>query len=154
MRRAGFAVLLALLLGVVIYGAEREAQAIPSRTDLMVVPMHIDLVDVANGDLITDYPLDFEGEIYGLRTITSSGAFVAAKTSTLRVQINATDVPGARLVLTTANSDTLGEVNEALASRRGSHTFGVRDKVSVLASDTTAFADGAVTLQLLLRRRQ
>lgn len=122
------------------------------RDDLVIVPLHVLLAGIADGDVLTNYPCDFDGEVVALRAAIATAVTTASDESTLTVQINATDVPGTALNLTSANATPMGKVLEAEAKRRGGHKFSTRDTLSIVASDTTAFAEGAATLHLVLRR--
>lgn len=112
---------------------------------------HVSLADISDADVLTDFPLDFWGEVVSLRVIVSTPVTTGSKASTLTVEINSTAVEGISLGLTSANMTPLGAVLNDDAT--GAKAFGPDDTISIVASSTTAFVEGSATLCLVLKRQ-
>lgn len=100
---------------------------------------------IANGDLLTEYPVDFYGKIGGGRVITDVAITTAAKTTTLNAEIDTTNVTGWGGAF--AGTSALGVVTE-LSPATAAHTFRPGQKISIEAASTTAFVEGTVTIEL------
>jgi len=99
---------------------------------------------IANGDLLTDYPLDFYGRVRGHKVICDEAITTAGKTATLGAEIGAVAVGGMATAL--AGTKALGEVTSLTApTGGGTDVFKPGDTLSMVASSVTAFVEGAVT---------
>lgn len=109
----------------------------------------IDLANIADGDMVTTFTPGFDGRIVGAHFITDVVASTASKLSTLNFEIGTTNVTGGTIALTTAACDTIGKVVDA-AAITAANAFGPTDTISVEASSTTTFGEGAGTLVVKL----
>ncbi|VVB63931.1 Uncharacterised protein [uncultured archaeon] len=115
-----------------------------------VVPLHMNLADIADGDLLTDYVPGFAGSIVKLSARAAKAATTAGKASTIHAEIGSTPTTGGSLALTSANMTPLGKVVDASAIT-AANTFSATDAISLVAASTTAFVEGAVDLILVLK---
>ncbi len=116
-----------------------------------VITLPVTLADVAaNGDTLTEWTPGFAGEIVSYAFAVTDPVTTAAKTITLNAEINGTDVTGGVLVLTSANTATLGAVIAATAIT-AANAFDANDTVSFEASAVTAFVEGAGNLLITVR---
>ncbi|NBR87392.1 MAG: hypothetical protein EBS84_19455 [Proteobacteria bacterium] len=110
----------------------------------------INLATIANGDLLTDFPLGFAGKIVGFYASVTSPATTGSKLSTLNLEIGSTNLTGGSLALTSANMTPLGAVVSASAITAG-NTFAATDVFSIEAASTTAFVEGSIVLTVICR---
>lgn len=108
----------------------------------------IDLADIADGDMITNFVPGFSGTIIGFHAVVLKAATTAAKASTLNLEIGATNLTGGSLALTSANMTPKGAVVSATAIT-GGNVFGSTDSISVEASSTTTFIEGRISLVIV-----
>ena len=108
------------------------------------------LATVADGDIVTALPLDFVGELVSVNAFATVVASTADKLSTLNLEIDAVNVTGGTVALTTAGLDTLGKV-VAGAAITGNNAFTAAQTLSVEASSTTAFIEGEILLVITSR---
>lgn len=100
---------------------------------------------IADGDLVTGFPLAFGGTIKSVNFLTTTAASTAAKLSTLNLELGTTNVTGGVVSLTTVSCNTVGKVTAGTAVT-ANNTFVAGDLLSVEASSTTTFIEGAGTL--------
>ena len=111
-----------------------------------------DAADIADGDLLTDYPVDFYGRIKGHRMITDVAITTAAKTTTPQVDIGAVKVVGTDGTAF-AGVSSLGAVEELdPPDNDGTELFKPGDTVSYVVSSTTSFVEGTVAIEILTER--
>lgn len=111
------------------------------------VSFSIDAADIANGDLLTAYPLPLiDGRIRAWRAVTEKAITTAAKTTIPNLEINTTNVTGSDSV-TYAGIRTLGAVVE-LGAPTALNTFKPGDTVSIECASTTAFTEGRVRFEI------
>lgn len=107
----------------------------------------VELATIANGDIVTTITMPYDGEIVQTEFITTVAASTASKASTLNLEIGTTNVTGGELSLTTVGCNTLGKVT-AGASVTATNVFAATDTISVEASSTTTFIEGAGLLRI------
>jgi hypothetical protein len=108
---------------------------------------HIPLADIANGDLLTEWVPGFAGRITDFLAHVQKAATTADKASTLNIEIETTDLTGGVLALTSANCTPRG-AQVAASAITANNAFTATQKISVEASSTTAFIEGAVWLMI------
>jgi len=108
------------------------------------------LATIADGDIVTDLPLDFVGELVSVNAVAIVAASTAEKLSTLHLEIGATPTTGGTVALTTGGLDTLGKV-VAGAAITGAAAFAASDTLSVVAASTTTFIEGEIVLVITYR---
>lgn len=107
------------------------------------------LANVADGDVVTDLPLGFAGQIVDFKFLVTDPVTTAAKTSALHLEIGAVALTGGVLTITSATATPLGEVIEATAITAGD-VFDDNDTLSVVAASTTAFVEGEGILVIVV----
>lgn len=115
-----------------------------------ILSFPINLASVGNGDVVTDFTPGFAGEIVSWKFVVTVPATTAAKTMALNLEINAIDVTGGVLTITSANATPIGNVVAATAIT-AANTFDANDTISIEASAVTAFVEGAGVLTIRLR---
>jgi len=128
--------------------AQNVPDAVSYSYGMMCIP--IDLATIADGDIVTDLPLDFVGEIVSVNAFAKVVASTADKLSTLHLEIGAVAVTGGAVALTTAGLDTLGKV-VAGSAVSAANAFAATDTLSVVAASTTAFIEGEIVLVITYR---
>ncbi len=98
---------------------------------------------IADGDLLTDFPLHFHGRVHRAYVICEVPITTAAKTTTLAVELGTTPIPGLSLVY--AGAKALGAVEE-LAGPTTQVVFHPGDSLTITAAATTAFIEGSVSI--------
>jgi len=115
-------------------------------TSSQVISLPISLAAItADGDVVTDWTPTFAGTIKKVAFQVTVPVTTAAKAATLNLEINAVDVTGGVVALTSANATPLGKVIAGTAVT-ANNTFDANDTVSVEATGVTAFAEGEGTL--------
>lgn len=99
----------------------------------------VDAADIADGDVITAFPMNHAGEILAVRAVCTKAVTTAAKASDLNIEIGTTDLTGGVVAL--AGTYALGAVEEGTAITAGG-AFAATDTISIEASSTTAFIEG------------
>lgn len=101
----------------------------------------INLADIANGDLLTNYVPGYRFKINKVDFRVSKPATTAAKLATLNLEIGTTDLTGGVVALTSANCTPAGAAvagSAVTAANVGTST----DSFSIEASSVTAFVEG------------
>ena len=101
----------------------------------------ITLANVANGDLLAGFTPGFAGTITKTQFAVTTVVPTAAKATTLNLEIGTTNLTGGEVALTSANCATVTTV--AGAAITAANTFGASDAISIEASATTTFIEGA-----------
>lgn len=104
-----------------------------------------DAADIANGDLLTNYPLDFYGKVGGGRVVCEKAITTGAKTTTLNAEIDTTNVTGWGGEY--AGTKATGAVTE-LDPATAANTFRPGQTLSIEAASTTAFVEGQVSIEV------
>lgn len=123
--------------------------AAPANT-AKVISIPINLATVADGDVLTTYTPGFAGRIESVAFAVTQEVTTGSKASTLNLEIGTTDLTGGVVALTSANCTTLGAV-VAGSSVTAANVFTSTDTISIEASSTTAFAEGAGVLLITVR---
>lgn len=127
-----------------------EFDASPSVSrNYSVVSIPVTLANVADGDVVTTWTPGFSGRIEKIAFAVTTAVTTAAKASTLNMEIGTTNLTGGSLALTSANCTPLGAVVAASAIT-AANAFTSTDTLSVEASSTTAFAEGAGVLLITI----
>jgi len=117
------------------------------------IPLHVQLADISDADVMTNLVPWFNGTVERLIVIVSTPVTTADDLSTVTVQIGSTAVTGTATEMTSANMATLGVVkNNAATGAPANKAFTTNDTLSLVASSTTAFAEGSATFILVCRR--
>jgi hypothetical protein len=114
-----------------------------------ILSIPVKLAKVAAGDVVTNYTPGFAGAIKKVSFVVTDPVVTAAKAATLNLEINATNVTGGVLSLTSANCTPLGAVVEGTAVT-ANNVFTATNTISVEASSVTAFAEGEGVLLIVL----
>jgi len=114
-----------------------------------VLSIPIVLKNIADGDVVTDIVPGFAGVISKVQFLVTDPAITADKLATLGLEIGAVAVTGGVLALTTAKCTPLGKVTAGTAIT-AANVFTNTDKISVVASSTTAFVEGEGVLLITL----
>jgi hypothetical protein len=122
-----------------------EAVPVSNTPEIVVIPLPITLANVADGDVLTNYPLTFNGTVTAIDFAVTTAVTTGSKATTLNLEIGTTNLTGGTVALTSANCTPLGKVVSS-AAITGANTFVSGDTLSVEASSTTAFAEGAGVL--------
>ena len=107
------------------------------------------LAAFGNADVLTDYPLDFYGEIVEWRIAVGTPATGAGATITLNLEINAVAVTGEERIFTLANGATLGTVFTMTPT--GANIFNPDDTLSIIGTTSTVFTAGTIIITIVLR---
>lgn len=141
------------------YGVFHPSLAVRLSKDLGVVggetadqylDFEIDLALVADGDLVTDFVPGFAGEIISDKFVVTDPVTTAAKLTNLHLEIGAVPVTGGVIAITSALATPLGKVIAGSAVT-ALNTFTATDAISIVAADTTAFVEGAGTVEIRVR---
>jgi len=117
---------------------------------LQILPIFLNLADIAAGDLLTNYVPGFNFKIEKVDFRVIKPATTAAKLATLNLEINTTDLTGGVIALTSANATPAG-VAVAGTAVTANNVGGPTDSFSVEASAVTAFVEGNGLLLISLR---
>lgn len=98
-------------------------------------------------DVVTTYTPGFAGRIVKLSAIVTTAVTTGSKAATLNLEINTTNLTGGSLVL--SGTYALGAVVDATAIT-AANTFTASDSISLEAASITAFAEGAVAIEIVL----
>lgn len=96
-------------------------------------------------DVLTNYTPGFAFKILSVDSRVTTAVTTAAKLASLNVEINATNLTGGVVDLTSANCTPLGAAIAGTAVT-AANTGSATDTISIEASGVTAFAEGAVVL--------
>ena len=103
----------------------------------------VELKNLDNGEVVTDFVPGFAGKIKKIDFITHTPATTASKTATITAEIETTAVTGGQIDLTTAGCNTMGKV-VAGSDVTAENAFTATEKVSILAANTAApFIEGS-----------
>lgn len=117
-----------------------------------VISLPVTLVSIGgNVDVVTAYPLGFDGTLESVAWLQGAPVTTAAKLATISPFINAVAVTGGVLALTSALATPLGKVIQGTAVT-ALNAFTAADTISFKATGVTAFAEGAGTILARCRR--
>ncbi len=129
-----------------IFIANRGRAAVQS-----VISIPIKLAKLANGDIVTDYIPGFAGTIKKAVFVVTDPATTANKAATLNLEIEAANVTGGVIALTSANCTPLGAVVAGTAIT-AANVFTATQKISVEAANVTTFVEGEGVLLLTVEQ--
>lgn len=112
----------------------------------------INLAGVTAADVLTNFTPGFAGDIVGFKFVTNVPATTGSKLATFNLEVNATDVTGGVIALTTVLANTLGKITDATAIT-GNATFDDDDTISIEATSVTAFSEGQGSFHIMCRPR-
>src|SRR3990172_6566091 len=108
------------------------------------------VVAFGTGDVVTNITPGFSGVIKKVFAVVNKVVTTAAKLATLNVEIGTTDMTGGTLALTSANCTPLGVVVAQGAAPTAGNRFDDDDTLSIEAASVTAFAEGEITVYLVV----
>lgn len=107
----------------------------------IVITRHVDLATIAaTGDISTDWTPTFAGEILSIAFAVTEDATTAGGNITINPEINATNVTGGVLTLTTATVNAAAVI--AASAVTAANVFDANDTISFEAVVTGAFTEG------------
>ena len=112
-----------------------------------IISIPVTLAKIADGDLVTTFTPGFAGTILRTQFVVTDAATTGGKGSTLNLEIGSTNVTGGEVVLASATATPLGKTI-AGAAVTATNVFTASDTISVEASATTTFAEGAGVLMI------
>lgn len=114
--------------------------------ETLLIP--VTLAQIAGaGDVLTTITLGYKFKLLSFNAFVVEAVTTAAKAATLNLEIGTTNVTGGTIALTSANCTPLG-ATVAGAAITAANTGSSSATVSVEAASVTAFAEGAVVLQV------
>lgn len=116
-----------------------------------ILSFPVTLASVSAADVVTNYPLGFDGTIESFAYLAGAPATTAAKLASFNLEINATDVTGGVIALTTALATPLGKITQSTPIT-ALNAFTAADTLSIEASAVTAFVEGNGVLLVRCRR--
>lgn len=119
--------------------------------DVVFMNFPVKFAKIANGDIITDVRPGIFGALEHSWVTMTDPVTTAAKLATLGWEIGAAAVTGGAVALTSANATPLGKVVEG-AAITALNTLTPESKLSLVASGTTAFAEGEGYVTLRIRK--
>lgn len=123
------------------------ATTLAAGTGVTTITIPVTLANVANGDVLTAYTPGYKFKILSAAFAVTTAATTADKLTTLNIEIGTTNVTGGEIALTSANCTPLGAV-VAGAAITAANTGSASATISIEASSTTAFAEGAGVILL------
>jgi hypothetical protein len=133
--------------GAALLGTAGSASSIATSS---ILTFPITLALVADGDILTEYTPGFAGRITNVDFAVTTKVSTGSKLSTLNMEIGTTNLTGGVVALTSANCATLGVMVEG-TSVTGNNAFTATDAISIEASSTTAFSEGAGVLLVTIQ---
>lgn len=118
---------------------------------MQIISIPITLANVADGDVLTAYTPGFKGSVIAVDFAVSTAVTTGSKATTLNLEIGTTNLTGGAVALTSANCTPLGAVVAGSAVTTA-NSFSATDTISVEASSTTAFVEGAGYLLIKVRQ--
>ncbi len=107
------------------------------------------LAAIADAGVLARFTPGFAGRIKKVAFQTTTAATTGSKLTTLTTKIATVAMTGGVLALTSANQTPIG-ANVAGSAITALNTFGATDEVTVVASATTAFVEGAGVILITL----
>ena len=104
---------------------------------------------IADAGVLLRLTPGFAGRVKSMHVQATTPASTTTKTSTLTVKIGSTAVTGGVVVMTTAGQIAIGSVQDGTAVTAADE-FTATDVLTVVASATTAFVEGAGVIYLVL----
>lgn len=126
------------------------ATTLAAGVGISVMPFQIDLAGITDADVLTTWTPGYKFKIVALDFFVSVAATTAAKLTTLNAKIGVTATTGGAVALTSANCTPKG-VKVAGSAITAANTGTAANTVSIVASATTAFAEGAGWILLTIQ---
>lgn len=140
------------IMGTIVQGgASGELGTIrletPYKTQIDWWDFPLALVAIANGDVLTGWTPGYAGKILAVEAQVTQPATTGSKLSTLNLEINATNVTGGAVALTSANCTPIG-ARVAGSAVTAADEFDADDTIAIEAASTTAFVEGWVNVKV------
>lgn len=140
--------------GYLVLDLVPSTTAVASRVDfigggLAIVRWNVSLASVADGTVEAITP-GIAGTIKHVRAIVTTAVTTAAKASTLNLDIGGTNVTNGTVALTSAAATPAGKVIDNASAPSANNALAIGDTLTLEASSTTAFVEGAVTVEALV----
>ena len=100
------------------------------------------MTSIANGDMVTNFTPGFAGVIKKWYWIQGAAVTTIAKLATLNLEVNAVNLTGGTISLTSAACTPLGKVIDC-STITGGNSFDKDDTISIEAASVTAFIEGS-----------
>jgi hypothetical protein len=117
---------------------------------VQLLPIHLNLADLANGDVLTNYTPGFAFKVLSVDFQVQKAVTTAAKAATLNLEIGTTNLTGGVVALTSANCTPAG-AQVAGTAVTAANTGTATDTLSIEASSVTAFVEGTGVLLIKLQ---
>ena len=115
-----------------------------------VISFPVDLASITGaGDVVTTYTPGFAGKIVKLDAVVNVPVTTAAKAASINAEIGTTNLTGGVVALTSANCTPMGAVIAGSAVT-AANSFTATDTISLEAASVTAFAEGSVTIMMVV----
>lgn len=120
--------------------------------DVLTLAFSVNLASVTVAqDIVTSFRPGIDGLIEDVDFVVNIPVTTAAKLATISLKINAVNVTGGAIALTSANATPMGKVLQGTDITALS-TIGRDDTLSVVATAVTAFLEGSGTVFVRIRR--
>jgi len=133
-------------LGTILLASRNSSGKTVSYSTLCIP---VDFTKIANGDIVTEFLPGFAGTIEKVDVIMTDPVTTAAKAADLNLEIDAVNVTGGVVALTSAACTPLGKVVEG-AAITANNTFTNAQKISVEAANTVDFVEGKGVIVIVL----
>jgi hypothetical protein len=117
---------------------------------LQTLAFFVNLADIANGDIVTEYVPGYEFKIESVDFRVGKAVTTAAKLATLNMEIGTTNLTGGAVALTSAACTPAGAAVAGTAVT-ANNTGKATDSFSIEASSVTAFAEGTGWILVKIR---
>lgn len=117
-----------------------------------IATFQLDLVGITGaGNVVTSFVPGFAGKILTFDAHVNVPVTTGGDAASLNLEIDGTDVTGGVIALTSANCTPIG-AKIAGSAITAANEFGASDAIDIEASSVTAFAEGAVTVVIVMER--
>lgn len=116
---------------------------------VQILPVYLNLADVASGDVMTDYTPGFPFKVLSVDFRVQKAVTTGSKAATLNLEIGSTNLTGGAVALTSTNCTPAGAAVAGTAIT-AANTGTATDTISIEASSVTAFVEGTGTLYIKL----
>jgi hypothetical protein len=111
----------------------------------------VTLASIATGDLVTNFQPGIDGTIEAFWFVVEVAATTAGRSATINLEIGTTNLTGGVISLTSANATPKGTILQGTAIT-GNNVLTRASLISIEAAAVTAFAEGAGTFYVAVRR--
>lgn len=119
-----------------------SGDTIAAGVGVSIIPFFVNLVDIGNADLLTNYTPGYKFKILAVHFAVEKAATTAAKLATITPKISGVSVTGGVLSLTSANCTPQGNVVSGSAVT-ALNTGSAAATISLTGSGVTAFVEGS-----------